>query len=990
MKKNAMNDHELEQYEQNLKIDSDVNRELSPFKIREILLVATLYDSYTLEQEGLLSDMLFKEYFKISLADAPRITSVYSKTEALEVIKEKNIDLVILTMRIDDFHPYEMSMSIREIEPDLPVFLLLNDNTDMKIVHQWKDKPNAIDKIFIWNGDAKIFLAMSKYMEDLKNAENDTNLASVRIILLVEDSPVYYSKYLPLLYREIIRQTHCLILEEKFDETRKITRYKTRPKVLLASTYEQAVEMYEKYKDYLMCLITDSRFPKQQELADKAGISLIEKIRETTPQLFILLQSSEPSTAQLATNLNISFILKNSETLSSSVKDFVTNDLGFGPFVFRNAKREVIDQANNMEEFEKKIETIPDQSVLYHSERNDFSTWFMARGEFKIAESLRRMKVSDFESSKDIKYHLSNLSKLVEYKKSKGKIINFEDRYLTEGHNIVRLFAGALGGKGRGIAFINSLLQNSALENSVSGASIRIPKTFIIGTDSFDQFMENNDLLQYAISQEDYTSIKQKFLTATLPQELENKIKLLLKKVKHPLAVRSSAVFEDSISHPFAGIYETYIIPNANYDFEIRLKQFTDAVKMVYSSVYSDVAKTYFDSIGYKIEEEKMAVVVQKLVGKEANNRFYPSFSGVAQSYNYYPISYIKHEDGIAVVALGLGTYVVDGERAYRFCPKHPKIDFYTPEDLLKNSQNYFWALDMSKSNFDLSQGENITLIKSTLEQAEQDNSLQDIASVWDWQNNKFSTYLGTKGAKVINFTNILKYNSFPLSEILTKLLNVFKLALGTPVEIEFAVEMGKRPIFYILQLKPFVRNFEDYEIDSEELKDREFFILTEQALGNGKVEDIKDIVYVLPENFDKMATMKIASEVEYFNQKLKNDQKPYLLIGPGRWGTNEHLLGIPVKWNQISGARTIVEYGMKDFQIDPSLGSHFFHNITTLNIGYLTIPYNQEKDFINWDIIKQLPEVERKNYCAHLEVPQGMTILMDGKKGLAAAYLGN
>ncbi|MBN1149687.1 pyruvate, phosphate dikinase [candidate division WOR-3 bacterium] len=982
-----MKKNEIEQYEENLRITSDINRELSPFKTREILVVATLYDSFIIEEEGLLSDMLFEEYFKISLADAPRITSVYSKDRALSALREKMFDLVILTMRIDDFQPYEASVSIRETNPDLPIFLLLNDNSDIKIFEQWKGKPNAIDKVFIWNGDAKIFLAMSKFVEDSKNVDTDTSLASVRVILLVEDSPVYYSRYLPLLYREIIKQTHHLIKEEKFDEKRKITRYKTRPKILLASTFEQALQIYEKYKPYVMCLITDMAFPKNGEISERSGIELIEKLKTSDPGLITLLQSSDPGAKTKAQNFQVGFIDKNSEILSSQVRDFIQNTLGFGPFLFKNENGEIIEIANNLEEFEEKIEKIPEESVLYHFERNDFATWFSARGEFKIAESLKKLPVENFESSKEIKFHLSNLTKLVEYKRAKGKIINFDDKYLTEGDSILRLCAGSLGGKARGIAFINSLLQNSALENSVPGASIKIPKTYVIGTDSFDRFIEDNGLLEFAIRERDHQKIKQKFLSCSLPADLEKKARILLQKVVQPLAVRSTAVFEDSISHPFSGIYETYIIPNSNYNFEKRFKQFTDAVKLVYASVYSQVAKTYFESIGYSIEEEKMAVVVQKLIGNSVNGSFYPSFSGVAQSYNYYPISYIKPEEGIAVLALGLGTYVVDGDRAFRFCPNHPKIDFYTPEDLLKNSQTYFWALDMNKNEIDLSQGEEITLVKSNLDRAEMDGRLKDIASVWDWQNNRFSSHLGTEGPRVINFANIIKYGSFPLADILQKLLNVFNTALGTPVEIEFAVELGKRPVFYILQLKPFIRSSGEGDINFSEIEGKEIFILTNQSLGNGKVEGIRDMICVIPERFDKMSTPKIAEEIECFNQKLKTSKKHYLLVGPGRWGTSDRLLGIPVKWNQISAAKTIVEYGMEGFQIDPSLGSHFFHNITSLNIGYLTIPFRSEKDFIDWQFLEKGRKVEEKNYTAHIEFEDHLKVLMDGRQGRASVY---
>lgn len=985
-------DKEYKNFLSEFKLSHEIFHDLMQFKIREVLLVATIYDAYILEQEDMLTEKIFGEYYQLCLSNAPRITNVSSGKQALEILQKRKFDLVILTMRIDEFSPIEFSNKLRAVDKNIPILLLLNDNSDISFCEECCKDENAIDKIFVWNGDPKTFLIMNKYVEDKINVSNDTKIGMVRVILLVEDSIRYYSRYLQTLYTEIIKQTQRLIAEEHLDDSKKLLRMRSRPKILIVDTYEKAIDVIEKYKDYLLCVISDFEFPRENLLDEHAGVKLIEYIKKIIPSLPTLLQSSEKENDKIALSLHSSFIDKNSETLSSDLKKFILTNLGFGDFIFRNLSGEEISRAKTLDELKEQLIKIPDESLLYHAQNNHFSSWLMARGEIKIAKSLQKVNVSDFEYTKEMRYHLINICDVVEYKKIKGKIINFDDKYINEGINIARLYEGSLGGKGRGIAFLNTLIHNTSLENSIPGSMIKIPKTVIIGTEAFDNFMEKNDLINFVNQETDIDEIKNKFIKCSLPENLIDNLKKYLQKVKYPIAVRSSGLFEDSISQPFSGLYNTFIIPNNHPNIEVRLHQLKESIKLVYASIYSKNAKSYFEAVNYKIEEEKMAVVLQKVVGNRYYDAFYPHISGVAQSYNYYPFSYIKPADGIAVIAVGLGTYVVEGEKSYGFCPKYPKIEIESQEGMVNNTQKKFVAIDMSTTSVNLLEGEDSTLVKIPISEAEKHGTLSQCASVWDRNDSKIKPGLFGEGPRVINFAQILKYKSFPLPKIIERVLYILKIALGTPVEIEFAIELNAKPkpTFFLLQVKPFIRKVDNVEVEIENIDKENILLFTNKALGNGKIQNIYNIIYIDPDKFNKSKTRLIADEIEKFNDIAKENNIHYILMGPGRWGTRDEWLGIPVKWNQISNSKTIIEYGLEDFQIDPSLGSHFFHNITSMNIGYFSIPYKSKESFINWEWLKNQNVKQRGKYLVHVEVKKTLTILMDGRKQTAMVYVEN
>ena len=968
--------------------DRQVFHDLMHHKVHEVLLVATIYDSYILEQEGPLTERIFGEYYQLSLSNAPRITSVNTSKAALKKISKKKYDMVILTMRIDEISPFVLSHNIKELAPDLPILLLLNDNSEISCLRYRDKQLSDIERVFVWNSDPKTFLAMIKYVEDKLNVDNDVEVGMVRVILLVEDSVRYYSRYLPVLYNEIIRLTQKLINEEH-DDAKKLLRMRARPKILLASNYEQAIALFEKYKDYLLCLISDVKFPRGNCLDEHAGFKLIQYAKEQIIDLPALLQSSEKENEKKAQAIKAHFIDKNSETLATGLTEFVLKNLGFGDFCFRLESEEQTEyRARNLAEFEKILVEVPGESILYHARRNHFSAWLMARGEITIAQKVYKVKADDFEHADALRGYLIKVFRDVHYQNTKGKVIDFDRDLIGKTGRILKLSEGSLGGKGRGIAFLNTLLHNLDLKQITSKAVIKIPQTVIIGTEEFEEFRAGH-LGDY--SQEiDYRQLKQKFSQGQLSPALIEKLRILLQQMTTPLAVRSSGLFEDSLSQPFSGIYDTFLLPNNHPDLEVRLEQLLQAIKLVYACIYSESARSYFEAIDYKGEEEKMAVVLQQVVGNHIGDRFYPHISGVAQSYNYYPYSYLQPEDGIAAVALGLGQYVVEGEKAYTFSPRHPRVDIYGPEDLLKKSQTHFYGIDMTKMQVNLTAGEDATLLKYNLEQAEQDGSLQHVASVWDVANNRVQPGLHATGPRIINFQYVLKYQSFPLAKILDFLLGLITQCMGTPVEIEFAVNLDNSngpPTFYVLQIKHLLHNIEKTRIDIETITPEDLLVFSDKGIGHGHSEAVRDIVYVDPERFDKTKTKEMVTEVTALNTVLKQQQRKYLLIGPGRWGTRDRWLGIPVKWADISYAQAIVEYGLENFQVDTSLGSHFFHNITSLNIGYFSVPFAAGKSFIDWQWLKRQTEASRRDYLVHVQLSQPLRLVMNGRKRISVIF---
>ena len=761
---------------------------------------------------------------------------------------------------------------------------------------------------------------------------------------------------------------------------------RARPKVLLASTYEQAMDIFNLYKEHLLCLITDVSYPRNGEMDLEAGFRLVKQVREQMSGLPTIIQSSDVQNSHRAFELKSVFIDKNSASLKQDIEGFIRHYLGFGNFVYKDAKGKTIAEAKTLKEFEIHIDTIPEESLAYHARRNHFSLWLMARGEIKIAKMIHSIQVSDFDSISEFRDYLKYVVTKHRNEANIGQVINFEESALQDETNIVSFGTGALGGKGRGLAFVNTLIYNLNFSEIIPGIKIRTPITSIIGTDEFDLFMARNKLMHYVRSDLDYTDVKKKFLQGELSFGLYKKIRALLKKVKNPIAIRSSSLLEDSTTHPFSGVFATYLLPNNHPDFNVRLKQVTDAIKLVYASIYSDHAMMYFDAIHFSVDNEKMAIVIQEVVGQTFQGYHYPHISGTAQSFNYYPFAHMEPEDGFAVAALGLGQYVVDGNKAYRFSPKYPDLQIYSQEDQLKGSQVFYYAVNMEEQNPDLLKlGEDAGLIKLEIKEAEKHGTLRHCVSVYDPDNDRITPGLDVNGPRIINFADILKFKYTPMAETIERILNVVKEALGTPVEIEYAIDLNKdeqgRSSFYLLQLKPLVGSVDQFEIDMDQVDRDSIFLYGERCMGNGRVENIRDVVFVKRDNFDRTRTEEIIPEIEHLNSEMMADGRKYILIGPGRWGTRDRFIGIPVVWTQISNAKVIVETSLPDFPLDASLGSHFFHNVTSMNVGYFSIQHDSPTDYIDWEILQQQKVISDSEYITHVEFNNPLTIVMDGKK---------
>lgn len=976
---------DLQKIYKHKKSDRDIFQELMPFKIKEILLVANYYDAYTIEREGQFTDRIVGEYLQVNLYTAPRFTSVADEKEALKILNERHIDLIIIMAGLDKKTPVLISRHLKEAFPKISQLLLVNNNADLTYFHTIEDELHqSIEQLYVWNGSTKIFLAMAKSIEDKMNLDRDTHLGDIRVILLVENSVRYYSRYLPLLYTEIMAQTQELIFSEPQDNDMSLVmKIRVRPKVILATNYEEAVYIVDNYLENLIGVISDVRYKRNGTEDEEAGIRLIRYVEKSGGKIPCMLQSHEIENAKKAEELHAAFINKNSPTLAHDIKDFIKNYLGFGDFIFRNQKGEPIDKATSIEEFKQKLLSIPDESLIYHSIRDGISTWLMARREITLARHLKRYRLEDFKTPTELRQFILNVFEAAELKKIKGRIVNFSPKLVDSNRYIVRLGKGSFGGKGRGMAFLSNFLENTDLKKPIPNLKIQIPKTAIIGVDEFDHFIENNDLGKIIYSNKSYQEIKARFLTSRLTTSLMERLRAYLEIMHKPLAVRSSGLFEDSLSQPFAGVYSTYLIPNNNPDIEQRLNELETAIRLVYASIFTESSKAYFNAIGSMIEEEKMAVIIQEVVGNDCNGKYYPNISGVAQSYNFYPFSYIKPEDGFAVMAIGLGGYVVGGEKTYRFCPRYPKLQQASIQDMYRASQKHFYAIDMSLRDYNLAEGGEDTTLKSyDMKEAELDGNLQHCASVYDFMNDRIEYDFSVRGPRIVNFPDILQYNYIPLASTLDTLLDIFSQAMGAPVEMEFAVNKeGEEWIFYVLQIKPLIKNEYHVDMDNENIDLSKAVLRSDKGMGNGKFTDIQDIVYVDPDLFDRLRTEEIAEEVKYFNQKLKESDTPYILIGPGRWGTRDKLTGIPVLWQDISKAKVIVEQGLNSFPLDASLGSHFFHNVTSMNVGYFAIPYESETSFVNYDSIRRQKLIEKKEFVYHVRFDKPVTVYMDGRK---------
>ncbi|MCD6179911.1 MAG: pyruvate, phosphate dikinase [Bacteroidales bacterium] len=965
----------------------DIYHDLMPFKVKEILLIANLYDAYSIEKEGRFSEQVLGKYYQLNLTSVPRITGVSSIEEALDVLSVKHYDLVIIMMGIDRQMPDNYSKRIKNEYPYVPIFLLLNNNRD--IAEYSTREHEHINKVFIWNGKSSVFFTMIKHLEDKINIENDTTKGLVRVILVVEDDPKFYSLYLPMLYNIVMDQTRRIIDDVSTDELYKVLRLRARAKIILTKSYEEAIEIFNKYKEFFLCLITDVKFYKNGKLNSEAGFSLVNHIRQQIKDLPIIIQSSEENNRIKAEALKTSFINKNSPNLFQEFKQFIMKYLGFGNFFYKDKDGNQIAIAHTLKEFQEQLFLIPDESLIYHASKNHFSLWLKARGEIQVARIINPAKVADFKDGESLRNYLIETISKFRNEQKKGKLIPFEeDNEILDSSNIVILADGMLGGKGRGLSFFNSLLYNFDFTKILPDIHILIPTTLIIGTEEYDQFLDNNQLREKMKNTNSYNQIKVLFIKSLISKELITKLFRVVSLATKPLAIRSSGLLEDSLSQPFAGIFDTYILPNDHPDIQVRLKQLTDAIKLVYASIYSDTSISYVEAINYKIEEEKMAIIIQEVVGNQYNNVFYPHISGVAQSYNYYPIGHMKPEEGFANIALGLGKYVVEGEKSYRFSPKYPTLENFSSKSLLKNSQVHFYAVQMGNKNLDLLKGEDAGLVKMDIIEAESHGTLKHCASVYDVNNDQLLSGSHHKGPKILNFANILKHNYIPLASSLKIVLEVVKEAMGAPVEIEFAVnlekdELGKSKL-YILQIKPLIGNAEDYSIDMENVDKDSLLLYTEHGMGNGKVEDIYDLIYADINTFDKSKTNDMVREISTLNQKMREEGREYVLIGPGRWGTRDPWIGIPVSWPQISMAKIIVETSLDTFPLDASSGSHFFHNVTAADVGYFSVQAGEKTGNINWEKLEAIKPIEQTTYFKHLRFKKSLCIKMDGKKRIA------
>ena len=961
-------------------------QDLMLHRIHEILLVASPYDAFILEEDGRLTQQILYEYLGMNLSYAPRVWHAKDATTGLRMLSDRSYDLVIVMMRISDMDPITFGEKVKNNYPDKPVILLAFDESEITTLPYERMK-KTIDQVYIWSGNANVFPAIIKNIEDRMNLKRDYNIADIRSIIMVEDDPRYYSIILPLLYRTALKHARDLI-SKSFSDTDRLLLFRARPKIILTSTYEEAIEIYNQYRNNILGFISDVRFPKKGVMDSDAGLKLIKYIRNKDSDMPVLLQSTNSEHKKHAKKVNASFIDKNSTTLMQDLESFIINNFGFGDFIFRDRKRNEISRANNLKQFQKILKTIPSKTLRYHASKNHFSNWLAVRGEFNIASNLRPIKISDFNNIEDLrKVILDHLESGVNTR-SRRSLVQYNAESKGEDIDFVRLSTGSLGGKARGLAFAINLINESGLNKKFDKINLRVPKVAVIGTDEFDYFMNENNLWKIAFAKnKSDKSIINSFLKGSLSKELTKTLSKYLSNIRFPLAIRSSSLLEDSQYQPLAGMYATYMLPNSNKSKTTRLEELTKAIKLVYASTYLKEPKSLIEGSVHHHEEEKMAVIVMELVGKSHANRFYPSASGLAQSFNYYPVSYMKRKEGVAYLALGLGRTIAEGEKSLRFSPKYPGIipQYFSVRSTIDNSQNQFYALDLNKGMKLLKHGleENTSLF--VLNIAEKDGELDWSASVVSNEDNVVRDSLRFDGTRVITFPSLLKWKTLPITDLLLDLLKLGESSLGCPVEIEFAINMHDTEEtltdFCLLQIKPMVVGGLDRIQDFDSIQKKNILCKSSVALGNGLIENINNLIIVDPKNFDPSKTKLIAKQIEKINNEL-SDLEQYVLIGPGRWGSADPWLGIPVEWDQISKAKVIVEYGMDSFPVDPSFGSHFFQNVTSMRIGYFTINHKKRSDKIDMDWINTQQVKKKSKYIKWIKLDKPITVTIDGQTG--------
>ena len=955
-------------------------------RIYNVLLIATKYDSFMLEDDGRVDEQIFNEYTSLSLRYPPRFTQVTTEEEALNELKNRNFELIICMPNMDNRDIFAAASEIKVHYPNIPIVVLtpFSKEVSKRIANE---DLSAIDYVFSWLGNSELLLAIIKLIEDKMNAPDDTASVGVQIILLVEDSIRFYSSALPHLYKFVLEQSQ-MFAKEALNDHQRTLRMRGRPKIKLARNYEEAVRIFDQYRDNMLGIISDMSFMHNGVKDPYAGYKFGQYVRKTGLIIPFVLESSEASNHIYAKELNASFIDKNSKSYPQDLKKKIMQRFGFGDFVILNPHtKEEIMRIKDLKDLQKKVFQIPDDSLVYHLSRNHFSRFFYSRAMFLPAEVLKHVDVSDYKDMDEARKLIFDL--IVQYRRMKntGVVAVYQKDRFDEYSNFARIGDGSLGGKGRGLAFIGAMVKRYPKLESDNFA-VNIPKTVVICTDIFDEFMETNELYPVALGDVDDETILRYFLRASLPSRLIEDLMAFFDVVKSPIAVRSSSLLEDSHYQPFAGIYSTYMVPKIEEKYDM-LRTVSDAIKAVYASVFYKDSKAYMTATSNLIDQEKMAIVLQEVVGSRYNDHFYPTMSGVARSLNFYPIGNEKAEDGIANIALGLGKYIVDGGQTLRFSPRHPHsiLQMSTMDFALRETQTRFYALDLKNMAEAFSVDDAFNLVKLGLKDADAEGSLKYIVSTYDPYDQIIRDGYYPGGRKILSFVNILQHDVFPLADTLDQILRIGQQEMGRPVEIEFAVNMDPsdhtRATFYLLQIRPIVDNKEIMDEDLSLVKNEETILSSTSVLGHGIVGDVQDIIYVKTGAFNSSNNQLIAYEIEKMNRSFTDQEKGYVLVGPGRWGSSDSWLGIPVKWPHISNARVIVECGLENYRVDPSQGTHFFQNLTSFGVGYFTVNPFKGDGWFDEAFLNAQPAVEETEYLRHVRFDAPITIKMDGKKSL-------
>lgn len=959
-------------------------------RINKVLIVCSNYDFYMLEEDGRIDERIFYEYTSLNLRYPPSFIHANSAKSAVVILASDKIDLVITWLDIGNYKAFETSKTIKESFPDVPIAALSHYSSELR---QKLEKANTgvIDFVFHWNGNVDIFLAIIKLSEDRMNAEHDINEIGVKAILLVEDSLRFYSRYLPIIYKIILKQSDAF-MSEGLNEHRKMMLMRGRPKILLATNFEEGKLLFEKYKDNLLGIISDVSYFKGGKRDPKAGFELLKYVRSFERYFPVLIQSSDNNNEKYALELKGKFLYKHSETLEEEIKIYINQYFSFGEFEFWDpVQMKVLASVKDLTGFQRALNTVSSESIIYHAKRSEYSKWLKSRALFPLANLFSNIEYDDFEDVNEAREFLINAIKLYRVFRSRGVISKFNKNKYDEYLGFARIGDGALGGKGRGLAFIDSFLKRNKLFKKFDNVLISIPRTVVLSTDVFDEFMDQHKLIRFVANCDDDDEILNEFISKPLPAWVVEDIKAFLKVSKSPLAVRSSSVLEDSHYQPFAGVFATYMLPPA--PLKQMLEMVCNAVKSVMASAFFIGSKMYLKTTAHTIEESKMAVILQEVIGKQYQDVYYPNVSGVARSINFYPIGNELPREGIANIALGLGEMIVGGGQTLRFSPYHPKkiLQLSSPGSTQRDTQQYFYGLDINPNSYAVSTNQSINKKKISIRNAENHGSLKFVAATYDLQNNIIRPGVMHDGIRVISFDNILKYNTFPLAEILQELLKTGQREMRNPIEMEFAINLdvpeGKRKEFSFLQIRPIVESNDDVGKLPENFNVKDSIIYSESALGNGKYEDITDFVYVKPETFNSANTRQIAAAVDKINKMFVEKDKRYILVGPGRWGSSDPWLGIPVIWPQISAAKIIVESGLDNFRIDPSQGTHFFQNLTSFKVGYLTINPFINDGFFDVSYLNKQEAVYEDEFLRHICFKEPLTIIIEGKNNKAAIF---